>query len=612
MMTFVLALGTSRSVKGVLAALSTFGSALAGTVGEPIFLRATDFAEGGGKPSLVVWDLGPPKVPVWSFSGMTSGQSVAAMTPPLPKECAGVRIELSVANQEAPESAGLSDVFRTHISQVPSGGSQPWQNVVGTPVATRIPSRANSTRSIVTESYCRVVGGCPIVVRVQREPEDPGDTFTRPVGLVSVTVTPLEAPPRTQTVEGSPGYNSWPMIASIGSKLVCAYSRGKDHSIAEGKRGVYARTSADGGTTWTDEVLVADDPACGEVAIGKGFDQSGAMLLWVRCMGAPKGRHDLYRTADGVTFEKIASPAFDPFPMQVTDVFRTKSGLMSLWFATYYGKDSTNNSWGTLTSADNGRTWIQRTVESGLTLGELPTEPSAVALGCGRILAIARNEGGPTSEATQFQLVSTDDGVTWKRLRTNIRDVFASTPSLVFDRDTGLVYNYYYERGRRVLKRRVVTADDVFERPHAWPEAEVVAFGDDERPWDAGNVNVTTVGKSHYAAFYHGSRTQAAVVVARASVQLEGPNALNGTAALKASRRLVWSDEFDGTDLDPKKWGFRKSMNSDDCLYANDVRTYEVKDSMLYLHVRPSPDPSKRCLIPMGIATHATMACKFG
>ena len=85
---------------------------------------------------------------------------------------------------------------------------------------------------------------------------------------------------------------------------------------------------------------------------------------------------------------------------------------------------------------------------------------------------------------------------------------------------------------------------------------------------------------------------------------LSAPFSFDETTALKTSRKLVWGDEFDGTDLDKAKWRFRATMNSDDCLYANDARTYEVKDSKLCLHVRPSPDPTKRCLLPRGVSTH--------
>lgn len=479
----------------------------------PIDLKATDFILATGNPSLVPWAQGSYYVPVWSLSGGTVGQSVSATTPPLPKGCAGVRVELLVANQEAPSSSGLSDVFRTHLSQVAPGETLGWRGVIGSQVCTRLPAAANMVRTIVTESYRRVEPGYPLVVRVQREPGDPNDTFTRPDGLISARITPLAAPPKERVVENAPGYNAWPMMQALGNRLVCTYSRGSGHSIDEGLRGVFARTSTDGGRTWTDETLVADDPAYGEVTIGKGLDANGAMLLWIRCYGGPAPHHDLYRTTDGVSFTKISTPDLSPLPMQITDVFEIPSGLMCLWFATSYGTDA-NASWGTLVSTDNGATWTQRTIESGLAVGELPTEQSVVNLGGGRLLGIARTEGGSTSDYSQFQLESTDNGQTWTRTRTNIRDVNASTPSLVLDATSGLLYNYYYERGRGVLKRRVVRAADIVGHPCDWPAAEVVGFGEEDRSYDAGNVNATVIGTTHYLAYYQGSRSQTSVCVA--------------------------------------------------------------------------------------------------
>lgn len=307
------------------------------------------------------------------------------------------------------------------------------------------------------------------------------------------------------------GYNAWPMIQMVYGKLVCAYSRGSAHTIDEGRRGVFARTSSDGGVTWSDETCVVNAPEVGEVTIGKGLDGNGAMLLWVRNWGKTR-RHDLYRTSDGVVFERISSPDLDPMPIQITDVFEVPgTGLMSLWFAGDYRKGD-GNSWGTLTSKDNGRTWTQRTVERGLPKTEWPTEQSAVYLGGGRILAVARTERGGKC---QFQLTSADFGRTWKRERTNIRDIIESTPSLIFDPATGLVSNYYYQRGARNLKRRVAVADEVFGNPAAWPEPEILAGGMEERDYDAGNVNATSSGAVHYLAFYTGSTSNTEVRVVR-------------------------------------------------------------------------------------------------
>lgn len=236
------------------------------------------------------------------------------------------------------------------------------------------------------------------------------------------------------------------MVQVIGNRLVCAYSRGTGHDILEGVRGAYARVSDDFGRTWSNEVCVVDSPDHGECVIGKGLDASGAMLLWVRAFGASDKHHDLYRSTDGVVFEKIASPKLSPTPVQITDVFTVPGrGLMALWFSGGFTGDG--KAWGTLVSADNGKTWRQKTVEFASSAAEWATEPSAVYLGNGRILAVTRTEVGDAS-ARQFQLTSTDFGETWKRERTNIGDVCYSTPSLVYDPARDLVHNYYYERGR--------------------------------------------------------------------------------------------------------------------------------------------------------------------
>lgn len=324
-----------------------------------------------------------------------------------------------------------------------------------------------------------------------------------------IAVTPI-GESLVSMVQSAPEYNSWPMIQSIEGKVVCAYSRGSAHTIHEGRRGVYARTSSNGGKTWGDEVCIANDPAVGEVTIGKGSDENGAALIWVRRWGTRKG-HDLYRTVDGNTFARISTPKFDPMPMQVTDIcYIPGKGLMSLWFAGEYSNKKSGHSWGTLTSADNGLTWTQKTIEKDLPKNEWPTEQCMVHLGNGRILAIARSEGGAKY---QFQLTSTDGGSTWKREKTNICDVRESTPSLFYDPESKTIYNYYYQRGARKLKLRKADADFIFTHPEAWPEPKELAQGHEGRAWDAGNVNGTICDGHHMLALYTGTTSDASVFV---------------------------------------------------------------------------------------------------
>ncbi len=94
----------------------------------------------------------------------------------------------------------------------------------------------------------------------------------------------------------------------------------------------------------------------------------------------------------------------------------------------------------------------------------------------------------------------------------NIGDVSASTPSLILDHETGLLSNYYYERGRGILRRRVVDPDSVFDNPLNWPASEAVATGS-TIGIDSGNVNATKIGGTHFLAFYSGKAPDTAVLV---------------------------------------------------------------------------------------------------
>lgn len=480
----------------------------------PLFLNANQMSIATGKPSLVLMSSASTHIPVWSLSGGTEGQSVCGVVPGLPRDCGGVKVEITVTSTDAETSPAFEDVYRVHLSQMVEGVPFTARHLQGAPVRTALPAAPLHSRTIVLESYYKVVSDAPLCVRIQREPGDPADTFTRPMGLAVVKVTPVKAPAAPLVVQEAKGYNSWPMLQAMGDKLVCVYSRGTGHTIHENSRATYARTSTDSGKTWTAETLVASSPGYGDVPVGKGLDSTGAMLLWVRRVGK-EWHQDLYRTTDGVKFTLVTTPKLDVQPVQITDVFAVPGvGLMALWFAGNYGDEGPTHSWGTLTSKDDGKTWTQTPIESGLTKAQWPTEPSAVYLGEGRILAIGRTEISDASTArSQFQMISTDNGVTWTRTQTNISDVQISTPSLILDAKTGLLSNYYYQRGKAgILRRRVVDPKKVFEHPLQWPVSEAVAVGSDSTI-DAGNVNATVIGDTHYLSFYSGKAPNTAVVV---------------------------------------------------------------------------------------------------
>lgn len=498
-----------------LSLIPLLASAVSSFSSEPasIGLNANQLSIATGQPSLVLMTSGATHIPVWSLSGGTVGQSVAGVVTGLPGDCRAVKVEIVVTTTDATTSPEFEDVYRVHLAQMVHGEPFTERRYQGSPVRTALPAGPFHSRTILLESHYEVVPHAPLWLRIQREPGDPADTFTKPTGLAMVMVTPVNTPAKAHVVQDVPGYNSWPMLQAIGEKLVCVYGRGSGHTIGEDARMLYARTSTDRGKTWTAETLVASSPGYGDVAIGKGLDANGAMLLWVRRVGKD-WQHDLYRTTDGVSFILVTTPKLDPVPVQITDVFSVPDvGLMALWFAGKYAEDD-NHSWGTLTSRDNGSTWTQTTVESGLSKGQWPTEPSAVHLGDGKILAIARTEqGNSTTERAQFQMLSTDSGATWKRTQTNITDVLISTPSLILDPKTGLLSNYYYQRGAGgVLRRRVVDPSYILDHPREWPASEAVAKGS-AASIDAGNVNATVINGTHYLSFYSGKSPDTAVLV---------------------------------------------------------------------------------------------------
>lgn len=500
-----------RASLPLLLLLATFARGFAADL-EPRILTAQQLTIATGKPSLVTMSDGTTHLPVWSLSGGTEGQSVAGIVA-LPADCAAVKVEIVVTTDEPAKEAGMEDVYRVHLSQMVENGPLSAR-YLGNPVRTLVPTKPFVTRTVVLESYRSVIPGAPLSVRIQREPKDPANTFVRPAGLALVKVTPQPATTNPFVVQDAPGYNSWPMMQAIGDKLVCVYSRGSGHTIHEDARVAYARTSSDRGRTWTPETVVADTPGFGEVAVGKGRDSKGAALFWIRRVGK-EWLQDLYRTTDGVNFKLIVTPKLSPAPVQITDIFTVpKVGLMCLWFSGGYAEGN-DHAWGTLTSTDDGVTWKQTTVESGLSKAQWPTEPSAVHLGEGKILAIGRCEvwGGNTTARSQHQLTSTDYGATWKRSQTNIGEVMGSTPTLVLDAKTGLVSNYYYQRGRGgVLRRRVVDPNFIFDRPLQWPVSEAIAVGSED-PTEAGNINATFIGDTHYLALYSGHGKNTSVLV---------------------------------------------------------------------------------------------------
>src|SRR5579862_1538799 len=84
----------------------------------PIYLTANNMSIATGQPSLVLMSSGSTHIPVWSFSGSTSGQSVTGLVTGLPSGCAAVKVEIVVTTTDAATSAIHEDVYRVHLSQM--------------------------------------------------------------------------------------------------------------------------------------------------------------------------------------------------------------------------------------------------------------------------------------------------------------------------------------------------------------------------------------------------------------------------------------------------------------------------------------------------------------
>ncbi|HEY5667835.1 MAG TPA: sialidase family protein, partial [Candidatus Saccharimonadales bacterium] len=469
----------------------------------PIFLSTGALQIATGAPSMLVATSGSISVPGWSMSGNTAGQSIAGMVTGLPAQCAAVKIELITTNSSA--TTGLYHVWQIYGGQPNEGDSLSINQIIGDPRIKASPASA-TLQTILLEEYLPVIPSRPLFLRIARQPADTADTWTGSVIVAGLRVTPLPAPSSPIQIQAQDAYNSWPMITAVGSKLVCMFSRGAMHGQPDITRQIWGSSSTDGGQTWSASSLKIDNASLDDSTVGRGLDSSGNLLLWTRQDTASNAEtHSLYRSTDGGnTFSLLSSPTFANLPIQISDIFSVPTvGLMAFFHtSTPLG---TSTSWGIVKSTDDGNTWTQTTVETGLTTDTWPTEISGAYIGGGKIIAIARsNSNNTTTIKSQFQITSTDYGATWTKAATNITDVTTSTPSLIYDGSAGLLSLYYYRRGSLAsLRRRVVSANTIFSSPLSWPDPTIIATGSTSLT-EAGNVNACVLGSNHIAAFYNG------------------------------------------------------------------------------------------------------------
>lgn len=298
------------------------------------------------------------------------------------------------------------------------------------------------------------------------------------------------------------GYNAFPFIGTVKDKLVCVYSVGKNHTDNTSVD-IFAKTSPNG-VIWSKAKKIISTENVRDTITGLGHDSLGIIYFWNR-KGTPVNADcsfDLYKTSDGIVFTKKSSPVFDIKPSHIGDALHIPTVGVISFYNTYR---ATRNSYGYVLTKDGGETWSQIEIASPTTQSDTPTEIYGVYIGDGKIIALGRSE----DSAAMFQIQSNDYGKTWETKKTNITDVYLSTPTLIYG-DDGYITVYYYNRADGKLKKRRAIASTVFENPSSWGEPSNIASGAVGQ--DAGNANSVKFNGNNIIAYYSGTDTETSVI----------------------------------------------------------------------------------------------------
>lgn len=298
------------------------------------------------------------------------------------------------------------------------------------------------------------------------------------------------------------GYNAFPFIGVVKDKLVCVYSVGKNHTDNTSVD-IFAKTSPNG-VIWSKAKKIISTENVRDTITGLGHDSLGIIYFWNRKGTSVNAdcSFDLYKTSDGIVFTKKSSPVFDIKPSHIGDALHIPTVGVISFYNTYR---ATRNSYGYVLTKDGGETWSQIEIASPTTQSDTPTEIYGVYIGDGKIIALGRSE----DSAAMFQIQSNDYGKTWETKKTNITDVYLSTPTLIYG-DDGYITVYYYNRADGKLKKRRAIASTVFENPSSWGEPSNIASGAVGQ--DAGNANSVKFNGNNIIAYYSGTDTETSVI----------------------------------------------------------------------------------------------------
>ena len=192
------------------------------------------------------------------------------------------------------------------------------------------------------------------------------------------------------------GYLCWPIIGVFKGKIVCMYTNANQHEAT--RANPYFMLSSNG-VVWNSPKNMVPLQTKRIDITGCGNDSQGNLLAWVRFASFSDHRVMRY---DGVSWVEISKPTLTFTGGHISNIFDVDGKLMCFYNA-YYA------SFGVLISEDDGETWTQIEISNGYISTTMPCEISGVYLGDGKILAIARRDGGGQK---MLQLQSSDSGAT--------------------------------------------------------------------------------------------------------------------------------------------------------------------------------------------------------
>ena len=294
-------------------------------------------------------------------------------------------------------------------------------------------------------------------------------------------------------------YSSWPMLGLTNERLVCVYTIGSDHTVGIDDA-IYTRIS-DNGVVWSAKKCVSDIQSSRDIATGKGNDSNGNMLLLNRVGDAYSqySYYDVYKTSDGISFNKISTFSLGDKGGHLGDIISVPNvGLVA--FFNSYGE---TRDWGMMVSGDDGVTWTKKNIQTGISKYACPTEISGAYLGDGKLIAIGRLDETDSEHTKMYQMESSDSGENWTIYETNIAE-YRNTPTIVYEPVSDKLYLYIYNRANGELEKWSKTSSVIFGNPTNWGEP-IILTQNGGTGIDAGNANAISKDGYNYIAFYSGN-----------------------------------------------------------------------------------------------------------